>query len=587
DQLFARSGADDLYGGAGNDYLYAVTNVSNNAVHKDLWGGQGKDTFVIDQKGSIGLAFDFNVELLGSFVSDITYPDTTGSGWEDYASDIGFSMLGAAVGAVPVVGSVMGFAVEMIEMGVNGLQEQQEIQAKLEAHTNRVNQAVETYNSSNWGTVTVQGQRDTITIHDFTPGVDTIVLPKLDIVGNVQSQPSYVIDLDNQDRAGGATISIKNQPVGGDDIELVKEAVFIANSFKDYGVTDSEFQGLVADLLVGSVVGTFKQTSTIGLNQETTVETLEGTLANDTILASGGNDEVFGLYGHDFLYGQDGNDLLHGGSNGDSNFQGLEESYENDGNDFLIGGAGNDELRGETGDDHLWGGDGNDTLKGGAGNDILRGDTDIEAPIGHLEVGNRNITQGAGDDILDGGAGIDTVEQWTEGDLILSGNTTSATLTGGGNTDQLESIEKVKLFGGSTNNQLDASQFDGSVELAGEAGNDTLTGGSGDDILTGGYGDDILTGGAGADRFTFSSPSEGMDTITDFEVGLDKIQLNASEFGETFSFLGVGFGGISYNQATGVLSFEEWSLFSFESQPFAVLENAPVAFNPDTDIVMV
>lgn len=71
------------------------------------------------------------------------------------------------------------------------------------------------------------------------------------------------------------------------------------------------------------------------------------------------------------------------------------------------------------------------------------------------------------------------------------------------------------------------------TSLFGHEGNDIMTGGSLDDILDGGEGHDrlnggggsnILTGGAGADTFVFNS-STGSDHITDFETGVDRIDL--------------------------------------------------------------
>jgi hypothetical protein len=57
--------------------------------------------------------------------------------------------------------------------------------------------------------------------------------------------------------------------------------------------------------------------------------------------------------------------------------------------------------------------------------------------------------------------------------------------------------------------------------LTGNGGNDTLSGGEGDDTLDGGAGTDTLTGGEGADNFTFTSTSNGADTITDFTLADD------------------------------------------------------------------
>lgn len=70
--------------------------------------------------------------------------------------------------------------------------------------------------------------------------------------------------------------------------------------------------------------------------------------------------------------------------------------------------------------------------------------------------------------------------------------------------------------------------------LAGAAGADILIGGAGDDVLTGGAGDDIIqdgrgsdtmSGGSGADIFTMIFDGE-TDVITDFQVGIDQIDLS-------------------------------------------------------------
>ena len=61
--------------------------------------------------------------------------------------------------------------------------------------------------------------------------------------------------------------------------------------------------------------------------------------------------------------------------------------------------------------------------------------------------------------------------------------------------------------------------------LQGHSGNDVINAGVGQDILRDGAGVDIMSGGAGADVFILSADGE-TDTITDFTVGEDKLDLS-------------------------------------------------------------
>lgn len=104
----------------------------------------------------------------------------------------------------------------------------------------------------------------------------------------------------------------------------------------------------------------------------------------------------------------------------------------------------------------------------------------------------------------------------------------------------------------------------------GSAASDRLTGGSGNDTLIGGMGSDTLNGGGGADGFSFSSPTNGIDTITDFSVLDDTIFVSASGFGGglvagaviTADQFAIGSAAADasdrfiYNSATGALFFD-------------------------------
>ncbi|MDO8327922.1 MAG: hypothetical protein Q7T28_13430 [Cypionkella sp.] len=83
----------------------------------------------------------------------------------------------------------------------------------------------------------------------------------------------------------------------------------------------------------------------------------------------------------------------------------------------------------------------------------------------------------------------------------------------------------VPLIGGAGADSLTGSG--GQDLLIGGAGNDTLAGGAGDDLLVAGGGLDRLTGGAGADTFVLQASDGLQSVITDFEPGLDRINLAA------------------------------------------------------------
>lgn len=104
----------------------------------------------------------------------------------------------------------------------------------------------------------------------------------------------------------------------------------------------------------------------------------------------------------------------------------------------------------------------------------------------------------------------------------------------------------------------------------GNGGNDLLTGGSGRDTLVGGRGNDTLIGGSNPDSFSFGSPTEGIDTISDFFVREDTILVSATGFGGglvagaaiTADQFVLGTSAVDatdrfiYNRANGALSFD-------------------------------
>lgn len=186
------------------------------------------------------------------------------------------------------------------------------------------------------------------------------------------------------------------------------------------------------------------------------------------------------------------NEDIPSGSNGNSGTTGFNFPRGTIGNDIIDGGDTIDSIDGDAGDDTINGGAGDDIIRGGAGADILEGGA-----------GNDRIVIDADDISFEGGDGIDT--------LIFEGTEDfEYALAAGG----FEGIET-----GFGNDRIFGSDFSNSIDL-----------GAGDDFTQAGGGDDLLFGGAGADIFIFSG-LEGVNTIVDFEDGIDRLQLSRHDFG--------------------------------------------------------
>lgn len=172
--------------------------------------------------------------------------------------------------------------------------------------------------------------------------------------------------------------------------------------------------------------------------------------------------------------------------------------------------SGDDTLTGSKYADLLDGYAGADSMTGGGGDDVYIvdsiGDRVFERPM-------------AGSDRVEASMSFSLGKQFIE-NLTLTGN---AAINGTGNT-------------------LD------NVLLGNDAAN-KLKGGGGGDILVGGAGKDTLTGGVGNDTFAFWAISDSLagktyDTITDFALGQDRIDLSAiqavtgAEGDQGFTFIG-------------------------------------------------
>jgi Ca2+-binding RTX toxin-like protein len=265
-----------------------------------------------------------------------------------------------------------------------------------------------------------------------------------------------------------------------------------------------------------------------------------GGIGNDNLNGGGGDDQITGSLGNDIIDGGDGMDVYYASgdlaeytvSRSESGGFILTHNYiviGDQGSDILsnvetiqfnsetfdlanstigiikTGTIGIDVLNGTAYDDTLNGLAGNDLLLGGLGNDVLNG--------------------GKGNDILNGGGGIDTASYANATSSVnVDLGLTGVQNTGSDGRDQLISIEN--LTGSAYSDTLSGNSA--ANTMSGGNGNDTLSGKGGSDILVGGAGNDTLTGGAGADTFLFDAAfgRGNLDTVKDFVSGTDHIGLS-------------------------------------------------------------
>ncbi len=250
------------------------------------------------------------------------------------------------------------------------------------------------------------------------------------------------------------------------------------------------------------------------------------------------------------------------------------------GDDAVITGSGNDVVLGGAGSDLLIGGDGRDTIAGGIGNDILKGGGDDDIFVinesdflGGIE-SDRIVDFTSGSDIIQlrGFADLSSFEDLNflsiNGNIAVDlGQTRFVVLEGISSADQLSSadFEFPETEGpisepaatpnylttgndryiASGNGAEDIRGLDGDDALitaggddfaAGGDGSDLIKGGDGEDTIVGGAGSDVLGGGSGSDVFRFfavdfeSDATVVSDSISDFEVGVDTIELVGFDF---------------------------------------------------------
>lgn len=284
--------------------------------------------------------------------------------------------------------------------------------------------------------------------------------------------------------------------------------------------------------------------------------TLDGLAGNDTLDGGIGQDEMNGGIGNDSYVVDDASDLVvENASEGtdtvmssidftlDANLENLTLTGSSDidgtGNgvvNILIGNTGNNTLDGAAGADVMIGGAGDDTYvvdvigdniveqAVGGGIDtvrtaisytlgsnveelILTGSANVNATGNTLNnylegnTGNNTLDGKAGADSMAGGDGDDVYIVDNAGDFINEfGNTGIDTILTGIGRSMEADVERLTLTGTA------------SVDVLGNASDNTILGNSGNNTLDGGAGEDHLTGGLGNDTYVVD---EALDVVVE------------------------------------------------------------------------
>jgi Ca2+-binding RTX toxin-like protein len=331
---------------------------------------------------------------------------------------------------------------------------------------------------------------------------------------------------------------------------------------------------------------------------------LRDDLGDDYLIGGKGNDDLYGGIGVNTLEGSEGNDVYYISHNATDTVNstiveaangGIDTAYSsltvsaladnvenlallfnaninatgNSLDNLIYGNNGNNNINGGSGNDYLIDGAGEDTLNGGDGDDLLRDD-----------LGDDYLIGGKGNDDLYGGIGVNTLEGNEGNDVYYISHNATDTVNStiveaaNGGIDTAYSSLTVSALADNVENL--ALLFNANINATGNSLDNLIYGNNGNNNINGGAGNDTLYGGAGSDVFVFDSSSlinaviSGIDTIGDFTVNQDKIQLSKAAFS-------------ALNTSNTTLASGDFSLVANATeQSAAELTDAKIIYNSQT-----
>ena len=576
DLIFGEYGKDTLYGGAGDDLIDGGSRndlINGGSGNDTLEGGNGDDVF----NGGAG---DDIIFAEGNETIDGGTGVDTVELWLVYYDSVDFNLVTQNYSGVYYNDSTHIFDMSNIENFI--------FSTKVDSTIVGTSQSEYLFLTT--GNDSVDGGAGDDEIHS------------LGIAGNLVESTTYyyggndtINGGDGDDFISGNATSTYDGGAGNDTIKVYSQGTFDINlhtQISSFG-SFSNFENVIVNhpralsLNIpydGEIIGSSSDNYLQGIQAEFTIEggagddTIVGGEFSDTLMGGNGND-VFVVLNNsdsdfvdsdritDFVQGQDKIDVSSLGFDILTNTENMQVNeifvdYISATNETHISNAYSDfKLILENGNytvsdtDFIFA---TSNITGTSDNDLLVG-ANMSDEIHGLE-GDDTLQGGGGIDTLDGGDGFDIADysDTSEGWLINLDINAASIIGGNGVLETLYNLEGV--IGGSGNDKVYGN--DSYNVLEGGLGQDSLAGFDGDDTLDGGAGQDKLTGGLGADIFVFSDVSHSIDDngannnlydrITDFEVGVDKIDLTAIDAYQFHSASGnTEFGEIriSYNSS--------------------------------------
>ena len=634
DALYGSTGSDTLDGGTGDDTLDGGTG------NDSLTGGSGNDIYVVDSANDVvveasdgGSADKVESSVSLTLFENVERLTLTGGGNTNGTGNVLNNMIEGNSGA-NILSGLLGNDELFGGTGNDTLYGGSGDDWLLGGSGNDSmtgGSDNDLYLVEDAGDVVVEAKNDgydgvysTVT-HTLAANVETLTLIQLAsingtgnalaniIIGN--SAANVLSGLDGNDRLigyGGNDTLIGG---AGDDIYVVedtndvlvearKKGIDLVESSISY-VLQNDFENLT--LYGDAANGTGNSLSNV-ITGNGIANLLSGGADGDTLFGGAGDDTLDGGRGGDRMVGGSGDDTYITDSSDDAVVESADEgtdlvfgssSYRLSANlenltltgsaaidgwgtavgNVITGNGSKNSLYGQGGSDTIYGGSGNDNIDGGADDDTLEGGA-----------GSDTLNGGTGDDSMSGGSGNDTYVVDSANDVVVEG------LGAAEGTDLVQSsightlaanVENLTLTGSSAINGAGNALAN---VITGNSGANRLSGDAGNDTLEGGAGADRLTGGIGADTFVFNQ-SSGIDRITDFAKGTDKISLSKSDFsglGDVGTLTSEAFyaaaGAVTahdgtdrviYNKTTGALYYDADGQGGAAAVQFAVLDKVP------------